>query len=283
MKICFRSALVLCSFGPFVAAHAQDFRFYYGYGDQATATLNGRAVGDEILQASPLRVHAGGRFKLQVWTEKLTSQDFVTVAISVHMAYDRAISSNGSNIQTSAFMHRKIAFAGPGTGSSASNFGTFDMYDQQGGIVDVDQNGVQDAAPLRPTIIAPHGEYLPGGDYDRTERRAGLGTSLILNTTNDPGHWFKMGTQGTKSRLYDYEFKNNLGVGESYGDAPLETGIGITYRNSAHGSQLGHSFVGAGNLTSSGTQLTVQAVPEPSGLAVVTLFIIAFGRRRNDR
>lgn len=92
------AALCLAS----VSFGADQFRFFFGYGDANLASLNNAAVGGAVNPANMLRIpsasDAVNKFKLQVWVEKLSgSSTSLYLGVSTHVAFDRGVASNTGN------------------------------------------------------------------------------------------------------------------------------------------------------------------------------------------
>ncbi|MCE9557816.1 MAG: hypothetical protein K8R88_02585 [Armatimonadetes bacterium] len=248
-------------------AQAQNCRFYFGYGDAVTATLNGHAVGDEISTARNLKVLAGGHFNVQVWVEKLNGgPDDITASGGTHIAYDRAVAPNIGEISPAALMHRKLSFGGTNLRTSVTNRVSFANWNNQGQPLDTDSNGFQDVSTLGMPSAQLRGEYIVGSGS--TERRVGFGAQYTLTNPAGVGAWFKLGSVGNKVRLLDFEMTNALGVGEIYGDDGLEAGLVLTPKSTATFQAGAHSYFAPNDWPSTtlGSRLIVQAVPEPSGV-----------------
>lgn len=262
-------------------AHAQNSRFYFGYGDAHTAGLNGHAVGDEISTARNLKVESGAHFKVQVWIEKTGGDaDDITAGISTHVAYDRGNAANTGNIPSASLMHHKLAYGGASLGASVSNRASFANWDNHGVAIDSDGNGSQDVTTLGLAIANQQGEYKAG--IGSSKRRIGMGGQFILTGLGTFGAFFKIGEVGSKVRLFDFDLTNTLGYGEIYGDGFEETGLALTPKLTTAFQAGTSSYLSLNDrdLTTVGSQLIVQGVPEPSSILALSLGGLVLLRRR---
>ncbi|MCE9557815.1 MAG: PEP-CTERM sorting domain-containing protein [Armatimonadetes bacterium] len=284
MKTNVRSFAAVCGLLLGAVAHGQNSRFYFGYGDSQTAALNGHAVGDEISTANYLKVQPGGHFKVQVWVEKTGGGvDDLSVGLSTHIAYDRGRSSNAGDSPESVLMHRKLAYGGSSLTASVSNRASFANWDRYGNAYDEDSDGAQDVTTLRIASSQLRGEYQTG--TGPTERRMGFGGQFVLTGLQNLGAFFKIGAMSTKVRLFDFELTNTLGYGEIYGDDGLETGLSLTPKATDQRQAGAQTYLATRDepdihQSTLGSQLIVQAVPEPSGMLALGLGALIFLRRK---
>ncbi|MCE9557814.1 MAG: PEP-CTERM sorting domain-containing protein [Armatimonadetes bacterium] len=281
MKMILRSISAVTPLLLLGVAQAQNSRFYFGYGDAATAELNGHSVGEEIPTDRGFRVLPGGHFKLQIWVEKLLggAEDFTSL-LSTHVAYDRAIVNNAEVIPESALMHRKLSYGGATLQSSLSNMARFASWDPLTDLpADRNNDGIQDINPL---VGAARLRGVFSTDrFVTTERRAGFGGGWLALDADGRNTFFKLGPVGSKVHLFDFEMKNTLALYDIYGDDGLETGLALTPKTTANFQSGNHSAVRAfGDDTSLGSQLIVQGVPEPSSILALSLGGLVLLRRR---
>jgi hypothetical protein len=255
--------------------------FYFAYGSDQLAQLNNRLLGDRLSDTVALRVQSLGILKVQLKMRiSGVSGPRRLTGFATNIAFDRSLRAEAepwNYLDSNAF--RKIAPATDNLRDSITNFQEFPAFEVDAITPqDLDNDGVQDTGRWK--VTGGQGVDIFGtSGAGVTVRPVGIGASIngdnlsgdlpaILSLKNGDYH------------LWDYEFKNNMVAGETYGYGAGETGLWI-FTNPPYGSNNSTSFVPRdGGMTFSGGRYNILAVPEPSCFVVFALAGMVLMRRR---
>jgi hypothetical protein len=256
-------------------------RFYFAYGEQDLAALNQSTLGAEISSGGAFKVRTQTSFRVRLCVELFGFETPSSIlSFNTNIAFDRSIRAEAEAwnfLDLNAF--RKIRPAHADLTSSISNFQSFAAFGLDG-VTPIDENndGIQDRAKW--TVVGGDGVTLFGTSGPGvTLRPVGIGAS-IFGITESGQTLATMRVSSGRYHLWDYEFTNNMVIGETYGYGEGETGLWV-YTNPPYGSNNSTSFGPRdGSISYNGARYNILAVPEPSGLVACALAGLVLMRRR---
>jgi hypothetical protein len=272
-----KSSLVLLLFSFANLANSANVRFYLAYGSVDLASINGGSVGGEI--GSNLRVLPGASFKVQLWMELQSAEPTRISNWSTNLAFDqsrRAEGEPGLSLDSSAY--RKIFPASVDLPQCVSNYARFPSFSSQGIPQDRDLDGVQDTGAWEPLNEETFNLYGTGGAAGVFTRPVGLGATIrgINQDVRELSYAFF--TTG-HFRLWDYDLRNSLAPGESFGTNGNETGLQV-WTDHPWAQNASTWFAPSSAHTFSGSRYNILAVPEPPSLFALGLGLLCLRKRK---
>ena len=246
------------------AANAQTLSFVLGYGDAATAALNGSSVGSAIAPGTVIKVGAiGTTSTFQVWVK--SSADFVATGGNLFVGFDQATATNNTTYANNAAAQtagvaKKIRLA-----NAYSNFAT-----GQAGILN---GGAEGTVDLGQAVSAASFRASRTTSTASQVKAIGLDFGFGWGTGNKAKY-----TGGVAVRLANIDVTNAaIAAGDIFGDAAGENGLTLN-RDTAAGAN-GANFLSA-NYSAPSVSYDLQAVPEPGTILAISAGLAALARRR---
>ncbi|MBL8087638.1 MAG: PEP-CTERM sorting domain-containing protein [Chthonomonas sp.] len=269
MKLNTRTFAFAVALGATVAANAQ-IQIYLGYADNATAAMNGVAVGTELKPVSKIGA-VGSTFTVGVFI-KNNGAKLTPGGGNTFLGFDTASTNNSSTGYASnaaaqtAGTAKKISLADAYVGSTGLD--GFKTSDSSAASVDV-QSGVT-AAKFRGAQ----------GSSTASMRSIGLNWGWGVGT----GFAFNLDA-GASLRVMTMVVTNKgIAAGDIFGDVATENGL--TLNQDVAAGSAGTNYVGAGaqiTYTSAGRKYALQAVPEPGTMIALGAALVGLAARRRKK
>jgi len=277
-----------------------DIRFYYGYGDEATASLQresfggviangGASVGSEVPDGGTITMPVGGgTIRLQVWAENTGAGHWVN-AVSIFNAFDRGATSSapiyrrdsalgdvGQLSDADPYM-QMVSYGGSSLANSTTWANSLETWSYLSGAWTSEStvgtfSEVQSYAIQGSEVTAPEGDHYVGYGIE-----AGL---------SPLGEVIRLG-QGSKTHIADVTLASGIANGplNVYGDDPSETGLKLLVGTNLYSS--GTFFLGGRNSQfgfvdppTMGSSYKLMTTPEPGTWLALALGALGFVRRR---